>query len=162
MWSKKMKDFKELLAKIEDLKKEGKIDLSLDEDLSLAVMNLISLEEHFFFSGAKTGKDKYYDWLHEVRRLRQELLSQLVGKTEGEAWCVAKHLLAATMRLIEVGTKYQDKGNKKEAKKFFEKAWKVYALFWGVKLGLAKVKDLKKSKDASLEELLKKLVDCCQ
>ena len=33
--------FKELIAKIEKMKKSGEIDLSTEEDLSLAVMNLI-------------------------------------------------------------------------------------------------------------------------
>lgn len=31
-------------------------DLSSDQDLSIAIMNLISIEEHLVFSGAKTGK----------------------------------------------------------------------------------------------------------
>jgi len=38
---------KDLLKKVEESKKE-KLDLSSDEDLSVAVMNLISIEEHFF------------------------------------------------------------------------------------------------------------------
>ena len=58
--SKKPK-FDEFVKKIESLKKDHKLDLSSGEDLSIAVMNLVSLEEHFFFTGAKTGKDNYYD-----------------------------------------------------------------------------------------------------
>ena len=48
--------FDDMVKKIQTLKQSGGIDLSVDEDLSIAIMNLISLEEHFFFSGAKTGK----------------------------------------------------------------------------------------------------------
>ena len=40
--------FKQLLAKVDELKKSGDFDLSLEEDLSIAVMNLVSLEEHFY------------------------------------------------------------------------------------------------------------------
>ena len=47
--------FDTLLAKVEDMKKSGSVDLSTEEDLSLAIMNLISLEEHFFFTASKTG-----------------------------------------------------------------------------------------------------------
>ena len=37
-------------------KVKGKeFDLSKQEDLSIALMNLISLEEHFYFSSMKTG-----------------------------------------------------------------------------------------------------------
>lgn len=157
----------QFLAKIQSLKKSGKLDLSLEEDLSLAVMNLISLEEHLYFTGAKTGKGKYYELLNQVREIRSGLLKKLVGQSEGEAWCVLKHLLAATMRLIEVGTKYQEKRKNKEAEEFFEKAWQIYSLFWEVKLGLKNVRGLKKlSQEKDLEpklaDLLKKLVDCCQ
>lgn len=157
----------QFLAKIQDLKKSGQLDLSLEEDLSLAVMNLISLEEHLYFSGVKTGKEKYYDLLNQVRVIRQELLKKLVGQTEGEAWCVLKHLLAASMRLIEVGTKYQEKKKTKEAGEFFQQAWQVYSLFWEVKLGLrpaSEVGKLNPTKDLEpkLADLLKKLVDCCQ
>ena len=47
----------EFLAKVESLKEKAGVDLSTSEDLSIAVMNLISLEEHFFFTGVKTKKD---------------------------------------------------------------------------------------------------------
>lgn len=164
-----MENFKQLLEKIENLKKEGKVDLSSEEDLSLAVMNLISLEEHLFFTGAKTDKEKYYEMIEKVRDIRQDLLKKLINKTEGESWCIAKHLLAASMRLIEVGTKYQSQGDKKNAKDFFNKAWSLYSLFWGIRLGLVKIKDLpntngttdKERDSLELSELLKKLVDCC-
>lgn len=163
-----MGDINQLLEKINRLKREGKLDLSSEEDLSLAVMNLISLEEHFYFTGAKTGKEKYYDLLNQVREIRQELLKKLVGQTEGETWCVCKHLLAASMRLIEVGTKYQEKGEKKEAEDFFKKAWGLYSLFWGIRLGLVEVGEVTKIKNeeidlkGKLEDLIKKIVDCCQ
>jgi hypothetical protein len=32
-------------------------------------MNLISIEEHFFFTGAKTGKSKYFDLLNQAREM---------------------------------------------------------------------------------------------
>lgn len=165
----------ELPEKINRLKRDGKLDLSSDEDLSLAVMNLISIEEHLFFSGAKTGKGEYYDCLNRVRTVRQELLRRLVGKTEGEVWCVSKHLLAASMRLIEVGTKCLGRGDKKGAEDFFAKAWGLYSLFWEIRLGLVEVGELRKTDDeklkidnkeidlqAKLDELIKRLIDCCE
>ena len=67
----KLMSFEELQKKIASLKENRGVDLSTEEDLSIAVMNLISLEEHFFFSGAKTGKDEYYEMLSEVREMRK-------------------------------------------------------------------------------------------
>lgn len=158
--------FEELVKKIETAKKAGKFDLSTDEDLSLAVMNLISLEEHFFFTGEKTGKSGYFDMLLEVREMRKELLAKLAPDHEGETWCVMKHLLSASMRLIEVGTKLQSDGKKDEAKNMFDRSYKIYSLFWGLRLNLVDLKDMKKT-DASpengwgVEDIVSKLVNCC-
>jgi intein/homing endonuclease len=79
----------ELLKKVEESKK-GKLDLSSDEDLSVAIMNLVSIEEHFFFSGSKTGNDKYFDLLNQTRQIRKELLAKLVKDVEpgSEVWCL--------------------------------------------------------------------------
>src|SRR3989304_9554520 len=110
----------EFIKKVSE-SKQGKLDLSSDEDLSIAIMNLISIEEHFFFTGAKTGKGEYFDLLKEAREMRKDLLKRIIKDYEGEVWCISKHLLAASMRLMEVGTKYLGQGNKKEAWYLFEK-----------------------------------------
>ena len=130
------------MDKIKTAEAGHKLDLSSDEDLSIAIMNLISIEEHLFFTGNKTGKTKYFDLLNETREMRKELLKLIVKNPEGEIWCTSKHLLAASMRLFEVGTKAQTKGNKKEALGFFEKSYHLYNLFWGINLGLVGNKDL--------------------
>ena len=56
-----VKNFNELIAEADRMKKQDKMDLSCDQDLTFAIMNLISIEEHFIFTGAKTGKNKYCD-----------------------------------------------------------------------------------------------------
>ena len=160
------KKFEELVKKIEELKKSGSFDLSTEEDLSVAIMNLISLEEHFFFTNARTSKPEYLDLLNETREMRKELLAKLIDKHEGETWCISKHLLAASMRLIEVGTKLQSDGNKEEAKKVFNYSYKLYSLFWGLRLKLINVPDFKsmaasEEKPWTLEDIVNKLVDCC-
>ena len=124
---------------VERVRGEKGVDLSMAEDLSIAVMNLISLEEHFFFTAEKTGKDNYFDSANEIREVRKVALKTLVGTHEGETWCATKHLLAATMRLIEVGTKLQSDGKKDEAKKMFDNAYKVYSIFWALRLKLIEV-----------------------
>lgn len=172
----------DLKEKIENLiqkikKNTSELDLSSDEDLSVALMNLISIEEHFYFSGAKTGNKKYFDLLNEVRNIRKELLKKLVKNVEegAEIWCLSKHLLGATMRLIEVGTKELDKGNKESAYDLFEKAYNLYSLFWSLNLGIIDVGEVKKIEDNKLnkedkegtvfrniKEIIKKLIDCCK
>ncbi|MBI5358287.1 hypothetical protein HZB69_01500 [Candidatus Amesbacteria bacterium] len=142
--------------KIEELKNKKGADLSTDEDLSLAVMNLISLEEHFFFTSQKTKNDSYLSMMNQVREMRKELLAKLMPNNEGETWCITKHLLAATMRLVEVGTKTKDK-------KYFQQAYQVYSLFWSIKFGLVDAKNVKKiDKPWTMEDLVTKMVDCCR
>ena len=160
------KKFDELLKKIEDAKKSGSLDLSTEEDLSIAIMNLISLEEHFYFTGEKTGKEDYFNLLNETREMRKNLLTKMIDKKEGELWCVSKHLLATSMRLIEVGTKLQSDSKKAEAKKFFDYAFKLYSLFWALRLKIISVPDVKNmaaqgNKPWTLEDVVNKLVDCC-
>ena len=129
----------EMIEQLDAAKKANPLDLSSDQDLSVALMNLISLEEHFFFSGAKTGKVGFYDLINTVREMRKELMTRIVDKSSaecGEVWCISKHLLAASMRLMEVGTKALGAGNKKDAYAMFEKAYDLYSLFWGINMHL--------------------------
>ena len=160
-----MEKFQKLIKKVEAMKKSGTVDLSTDEDLSLAVMNLISLEEHFFFTGAKTGKDGYMDLLSQVREIRKELLKKLINRHEGETWCISKHLLGATMRLMEVGTKLLGAGRKDEAKEVFGKAHEIYSLFWALRLKLIDMPQIKaaaaKEQPWTLKDIVDKMVDCC-
>ena len=157
--------FDKLIKKVEEMKKSGTVDLSNDEDLSLAVMNLISLEEHFYFTGEKTGKPEYFDFLNEVRQMRKELLGKLIDKHEGETWCISKHLLSASMRLMEVGTKFLNNGKKQEAKEMFDRSYKMYSMFWAIKLKVIDTNGLKETaadeKPWTTQDIVNKLVNCC-
>lgn len=129
----------EMIEKLDAEKKANPLDLSSDQDLSIALMNLVSLEEHFFFSGAKTQKVGFYDLINTVRNMRKELMERIVKKSgpeDGEVWCISKHLLAASMRLYEVGTKAMGAGRKKDAYEMFSKAYDLYSLFWGLNMHL--------------------------
>ena len=135
-------NLEELVEKYDYLKRADSVDLSKDQDLAIAIMNLIGIEEHLFFSGAKTGKSVYYELIEEVRELRKVLLKQLIPEYEGEVWCISKHLLAASYRLMEVGTKSLHQGDKNSAYRYFEHAFKLYTLFWGVNLKLVSTEDI--------------------
>jgi hypothetical protein len=189
MEENKIRSLNEFVEKIDQMKKQDKMDLSSDQDLSLAIMNLISIEEHFFFTAEKTGKAEYFDLLQEVRKMRGDLLRKIIKEYEGEVWCISKHLLAASMRLMEVGTKQQGMGNKEEAQELFHKSYDLYGMFWALNMkligvgdvkeagGIAREKELgikkipenalnKSDKNPSgftgkLRELVRKAIDCC-
>lgn len=129
-------DLQQFMDKVKNVEKGHQFDLASGEDLSMAVMNLIAIEEHMFFNANKTGKTKYFELLNEAREMRKSLMKMLIPKYEGEVWCTSKHLLAASMRVMEVGTKYQTKGDTKTAYDLFKKSYDLYNLFWSINLGL--------------------------
>ncbi len=164
-----IKTSEELTKKINELK-EKVVDLSADEDLAIGVMNLISMEEHLYFTAEKTQKREYFDLLNQVREIRKKMMEKLIGKPEGELWCFTKHTLSASMRLIEVGTKLQSQNKKDEAKEIFDLAYDLFNIFWGIKLNIINLENLKEEskvveetkKDFSLKKLIEKLIDCCK
>lgn len=168
-----IKNYKDLLKKVEKVTVQKELDLSSDEDLSIAIMNLISIEEHLFFTSQKIKSPKYLNLLNEVRLMRVELLKKIIKNYEGEEWCLSKHFLAASMRLIEVGTKELKKGKKEAAWDLFDKAYKLYNLFWGLNLKVVETSEInyldekgKKRASASvfakLSSIIQKAIDCCK
>ena len=163
------KEVSQWLRKIEEAKK-GSVDLSRDEDLSIALMNLISLEEHFYFTAMKTNNQKYLEMLNSIRELRKKLLVKIVTSPQGEEWCISKHLLASSMRLIEVGTKELAKNNAKDANMFFESAFNLYSLFFAINMKIVEGKNLEKITESNesngimqkFSAIIKKIVDCCK
>ncbi len=162
-------NYDELIAKVNELKAGSGVDLSMEEDLSIAIMNLVSLEEHFFFTAEKTGKDEYFNLLATIREMRKQLLGMMIKQTEGEVWCISKHLLAASMRLLEVGTKLQGSKKIDDAKDMFKKSYELFSLFFAIRLKLVAIPDLKKEvlsanqdKPWTKEEIMSQLLDCCK
>lgn len=177
----KVKNYKNLLDKVEKVTKQKELDLSSGEDLSIGIMNLISIEEHLFYTSQKTKDKKYLDILDEVRLMRTDLLKEIIKDYEGEVWCISKHLLSASMRLMEVGTKELKKKDKEKAWAMFEKSYKLYSLFWGLNLGIVGGTDTKQTKldkinfsdeksevessdsvFSKLGNLVQKAIDCCR
>ena len=178
--------FDEWLEQYQQFKENDLKDLSADQDLTIAIMNLLGIEEHLFFSGAKTEKNAYFDLIYEVRELRKTLLAKLIKEPDGEEWCLSKHLLAASYRLMEVGTKKLADEDKETAYTYFKQAYQLYTLFWGIAFHLVVPKDIELEKiekpseieikqrleeKASLnngtfwqrlQQLVKKAVNCCR
>lgn len=175
-------DVRQFIEKVKKMEKGEKLDLSSGEDLSIGIMNLISIEEHLFFSGNKTGDIKYFDLLDEVRKMRVSLLKEIIKEYNGEVWCISKHLLAASMRVMEVGTKALKNGEKDKAYDYFKKSYHLYNLFWGLNLGVVKPNTLsindpnKNKKETPIEykdekgnsflgkvsNMIGKVLDCCK
>ena len=149
------------IKKIEEIKEKNSLDISAYEDLSIALMNLVSLEEHCFFSYVKTQDNKFLTMLEKVRELRKKLLALIVVKDDSEKWCMSKHFLASSMRLYEVGNRFLHEGKEKEAKEFYENAAELYGLFW--QLNNEKIKNIEKNikESKTVFSSVKEFLKCC-
>ena len=181
-----IKTYKDLLKKVENSKIDQNLDLSSGEDLSIGIMNLISIEEHLFYTSQKTKNKKYIDLLNEVRLMRTSLMREIIKEYEGEVWCISKHLLSASMRLMEVGTKELKMAEQKQSPKLrrkandlFKKSYSLYSLFWGLNLSektnsksriTNKIQFINDKNDktssesvfSKLGDIVQKALDCCR
>src|SRR3989338_2148505 len=88
------KKINEFLKRVEKIKTSGGVDLSAAEDLSIAVMNLISLEEHFFFTGAKKGEEFFAEayrlyaifWALKTKLVSTHSVSGAAKQAAGKGW----------------------------------------------------------------------------
>ncbi len=155
---------KNFIKKINEVKEKSELDISAWEDLSIGLMNLVSLEEHSFFSYMKTEDEKFLKILEEVREIRKKLLGLIVKKDDdSEKWCMSKHLLASSMRLFEVGNRMLHDGKEKEAKEMYKDSAELYGLFWKLNIEhKGKIKLKENSKESkSIFASVKKLLECC-
>ena len=158
---------KNFLRTLDGIKEKNSLDLSAWEDLSVALMNLVSLEEHCFFSYVKTKDEKFLKMLEKVRELRKKLLALIVkDEDESEKWCMSKHFLASSMRLFEVGNRLLHEKKEKEAKELYENAAELYGMFWLVNSAQKDFKDIKinieKKEEKSIFSSIKELLKCCK
>ena len=156
---------KNFVTTISEIKEKNELDLSAGEDLSIALMNLVSLEEHSFFSYVKTKDEKFLEILEICRELRKKLLAKIVNKDDNsEKWCMSKHLLASSIRLYETGNRLLHENKTDEAKEMYNDAAEIYALFW--KLNISNPKGVSVSYEnkekKSIFSGIKKLLECCK
>ena len=107
-------------------KKVNPLDLSSDQDLTIALMNLIHISDFYALDG---------DMGKILNEMTDDLMSRIVDK-DGKKWDASRHLLAESMKLIADGNKAMDSGQKVAAYKFYDNAYEKYSLFWGINMGI--------------------------
>ncbi|MBI4044731.1 MAG: hypothetical protein HY392_03405 [Candidatus Diapherotrites archaeon] len=110
-------------------KRQG--DVAVMQEWLLGTMNLAAIEEHLAFTIAKTKKPAYDSFLVAIRKLRSKHLGKIVSNTEGENWCVAKHLLLASKHFEETAVKLAEKpAQKKQALELWTDSQELLEAFW--------------------------------
>lgn len=111
------------------------------------------------------SKENYIGKVYNLEVENEQSYTTFTGVVHN---CISKHLLAATMRLTEVGTKYLHDGKRKEAEEMFLEAFNLYSLFWSVNgagggnLKAPSSSKLEKSRLSAVAEAFRKLIDCCK
>lgn len=124
----KKTSMKQMVERADMAKKVNPLDLSSDQDLTVALMNLIVLED------LSANYPELYSMVHDMR---VELMSRVVHGTDDVRYA-SKHLLGDAMRFIDSGNKSGDYGS-------YDRAYELYSLFWGLNMGLIDMRGVKKS-----------------
>ena len=125
----------ESVEQMDASKKVNPLDLSSDQDLTIALMNLIAIEDGF------VAPSELIDF---VRNIRQDLMVRIVEKS-GDVWNASWQLLAVSGQLIDQGNQLLEQGKQADAHKVFDRAYEVYSLFWGLNMGMLEIKDVQKN-----------------
>lgn len=134
MFFKRKNKLKHMVINADNAKKVNPLDLFADQDLTIAIMNLIKLEKLL----GKIGKTDGYDMGGAISDMRHHLMGRVVSDKDSELWDMSLYLLGSATDLMERGFKESGAG----AYDLFDKAYEVYSLFWGVNMGLVTVSDV--------------------
>ena len=127
----------EMIEQVDAAKKVNPLDLSSDQDLTVALMNLIVLED------LSVNYPELYSMVHDMR---VELMSRVVHGADDVRYA-SKYLLGDAMRLI-------DGGNKSGNYDYYDRAYELYSLFWGLNMGLIDMRGVKKSAPEIVERVM--------
>ena len=127
----KKKSISKAVEKADSAKKVNPLDLSSDQDLTIALMNLAVLERNFDLSG---------ELMDCVRDVRHDLMKRIVAPSS-DKWGVTKYLLAESMQLMADGNRALDAAKNKDAYMLYNRSYELYSLFWGINMGLISIKD---------------------
>jgi hypothetical protein len=126
----KNSEIKSVIEHADAAKKVNPLDLSSDQDLTIAVMNLIAIED------MACG-----DVADAVGEMRAALLGRIVPVEKNMDLSVG--LLGTAMRLIESGNRAADLGDMETAYRVYDEAYSAYSLFWGLNMGFVSADDIK-------------------
>ena len=134
MANQNKKLLRDTVAKLDAIKKVNPRDLSSDQDLTIALMNMIAVEE--LCPDTNIGNmvaDLRAKMMHHVVRTNRFML-------------ISHELLAKSMQLMTDGINALKNGNTKQAYELFDKSYEFYILFWGVNMELISADDISLNK----------------
>lgn len=127
------------VAQADAAKKVNPLDLSSDQDLSIALMNMIAIEEI-----CPSAPPQLVQMVSDMRR---ELMGRIIDRPapkDAIFWETATWLLSQSMRMMIDGWVCQGDGDNAGAYTAFDGAYEMYSMFWGLNMGLIDLEDIEK------------------
>lgn len=119
------------VEKLDAAHKVNPLDLSSDQDLTIALMNLVAIEDGF------SAPSELIGFVHDVR---QDLMARIVRES-GVVWDMSWRLLVMSAQLMEQGNKLSGQ----DAYQCFNRSYELYSMFLGINMGLISPKEVKKA-----------------
>ena len=125
---------RDTVAKLDANKKVNPRDLSSDQDLTIALMNMIAVEE--LCPDTNSG--------NMVADLRAKMMQHVVRNNR--FMLISHELLSKSMQMMTDGINALKNGNTKQAYELFDKSYEFYVMFWGVNMELISIDDISLNK----------------
>ena len=126
------KSISKRIEQIDDQKKVNPLDLSSDQDLTVALMNLIAVED-MVNAGALGDM---------VRDVREKLMRPIVRDMDNAE--MLRDLLGGAMRMMQDGCDLLANGKQSAAYDAFNRSYELYSVFWGLNMGMVDKKTIQK------------------
>lgn len=119
------RNVKNLVESADESKKANPLDLSADQDLTIALMNLVAIEDAT--PDSQIGE--------MVRNIRENLMARMVS--DDKIQVQAYEFLVQATRKIDKANKLLEAGDKKVAYEMYDAAYEDYVLYLATVYGLS-------------------------
>ena len=107
------------------------MDVSIQDDLISGIQELIQAEQHCYKSWIGSKNEKWLKLFNRIREIRSKWLEVTFTDEENtQKWCIVKHLLSASTRFSEVGSKFLSDNNLEKSKESFEDSGEIMGMYY--------------------------------
>jgi len=107
------------------------VDLTIEEEIIAMVQELIQIENHSERSFQGSRNEKWLKVKNRARQLRTKWMEKIfVDEDKTQKWCAEKHILDASKRLTEVGTKYLSAKDEETCKEALMDSAEVLGMYY--------------------------------
>lgn len=122
------KSLKNAVEQIDNAKKVNPLDLSADQDLTIALMNMVAIEKY----------SNYPKLVQMVRDIRTDLMRPMLEgvQYDGDVWSMSENLLCEMAEQMDRGNHALESGKTQEAYSAYDSAYQAWVIFMGILCGV--------------------------